>query len=580
MNQLNLAVAASFSEIADLLEIMGDNPFKVRAYRRAAEAIAGLDEPASDILARDPGSIPGVGDALRAKVEEMESTGRIEYLEKLRLEVPAAILALIEVPGIGPKTAWKLYESLGVEDEASLLAAARAGKIRDLPGFGEKTEDKIIRAIENMKSTEERGPLYKVLPIAHDFEAMLGAVEGVERVGIGGSLRRRRDTVGDIDLIASTRAGDLVMEAFSASDMLREITAMGPFKAEAIAVSGIRCEIRVVAPESYWTGFHHITGSRAHHVKLRRIAGRHGLKISEYGVRRDDTGEMIPVGSEEELYAILGMDYIPPELREDWGEIEAALEGRLPDLIDEGAIRGDLHIHTNWSDGVVSIEEMARAARDIGHEYIAITDHSRSLGIARGLSEDRLAEHIEAVRRVDAKIDGIRILSGAEVDILKEGRLDYSDELLSKIDVVIASVHSGFQQDRDTMTRRIIEAMRNPNVDILAHPTGRLLGRRPGYEVDIEAVIREAAATGTALEINSYPDRLDLRDEHARMARDRGVMISINTDSHSPEELENIRYGVWVGRRAWLERQDVLNAMTCEELLVWLGSHKRHMFPV
>ncbi len=233
-----------------------------------------------------------------------------------------------------------------------------------------------------------------------------------------------------------------------------------------------------------------------------------------------------PVGSEEELYAILGMDYIPPELREDWGgEIEAALEGRLPDLIDEGAIRGDLHIHTNWSDGVASIEEMARAARDIGHEYIAITDHSRSLGIARGLSEDRLAEHIEAVRRVDAKIDGIRILSGAEVDILKEGRLDYSDELLSKLDVVIASVHSGFQQDRDTMTRRIIEAMRNPNVDILAHPTGRLLGRRPGYEVDIEAVIREAAATGTALEINSYPDRLDLRDEHARMARDRGVMI-------------------------------------------------------
>jgi DNA polymerase (family 10) len=576
VNQSNLGVAESFNEIADLLEIMGQNPFKVRAYRRAAEAIAGLDEPALALLARDPGAIPGIGESLRAKVEEMESCGRIEYLERLRAEVPSAILALIEVPGIGPKTAWKLYESLGVEDEASLLAAARAQKIRSLPGFGEKTEANIIKAIENMKMTEGRRPLYSVMPIADKIAVVLSEIDGAERVGIGGSLRRRRDTVGDIDLIVSTRIPDRILEAFSSMDVFSHITAKGSTKAEAVTDDGIKCELRAVAPESYWTGLHHITGSKAHHVKLRGIAGRHGLKISEYGISRDDTGEMIHVDSEEKLYAILGMEYIPPELREDRGEIEAAIGGTLPRLIDVDTIRGDIHMHTDWSDGLASIEEMAEAARNMGYEYIAITDHSRSLGVAHGLSEERLREHINAVRRADAKIDGIRILSGAEVDILKEGRLDYPDELLARLDVVIASIHSGFQQDRDTITSRIIQAMRNPNVDILAHPTGRLLGRRPGYAVDMEAVIREAADTGTALEINSYPDRLDLRDEHARMARESGVMIAINTDAHSPDELENIKYGVWVGRRAWLEPHNVVNAMDYEELVLWLDSHKRH----
>lgn len=575
MNRRNLAVAESFDEIADLLEIVGENPFKVRAYRRAAEAIAGLDEPASTILARDPGAIPGIGESLRAKVEEMESCGRIDYLEKLRAEVPGAILALVEVPGIGPKTAWKLYESLGVEDEASLLAAARAQKIRGLPGFGKKTEANIIKAIENMNMTEGRRPLYSVLTIADRIAAVLRAIDGAESVGIGGSLRRKCETIGDIDLVVSTQIPDRIMEAFSSIDMFAEIAAKGSTKAEAVTHDGIKCELRAVAPESFWTGLHHITGSRAHHVKLRGIAGRQGLKISEYGISRDDTGEMIHVDSEEELYAILGMNYVPPELREDRGEIEAAISGTLPRLIDVDTIRGDLHMHTDWSDGLASIEEMAEAARDMGYEYIVITDHSRSLGVAHGLSEERLREHVNAVRRADERIDGIRILSGAEVDILKEGRLDYPDELLARLDLVIASIHSGFKQDRDTITTRIIQAMRNPNVDILAHPTGRLLGRRPGYAVDIEAVIREAAATGTALEINSYPDRLDLRDEHARMACDSGVMIAINTDAHSPDELENIRYGVWVGRRAWLEPHNVVNAMDYEELTLWLDSHKR-----
>jgi len=569
----NQRIAASFDEIADLLELAGDNQFKIRAYRRAAEAVRSLDEPAGELLRRDQSAIPGIGEALRSKIWEMESEGRIEYLERLRAEIPAAIVVLTRVPGIGPRTAWRLHESLGIEDVASLLAAARAGRIREMPGFGAKTEANIIKAIQSMQSDGGRKPLYMALPLAEQIVNELLEVSGVEHADAGGSIRRRRDTIGDIDIIAATSDVERLMERFASLDVFAEITSMGSRRASAITQSQIRCDLWAVPPESYWTGLHHVTGSKDHHVRLRGIAGRLGLLINERGVYRDSDGQAIAIESEEEIYSLLGMSYIPPELREDRGEIEAALSGTLPAIIDRHSIRGDLHMHTSWSDGGESIDDMANAAQAIGYDYIAITDHSRSLGIAHGLSTERVLQQIDEVREANARARGIRILAGAEVDILKDGSLDFPDEILERLDVVVASIHSGFRQDRDTITGRIVAAMRNPHVDILAHPTGRLLARRPGYEVDIDTVIREAARTGTALEINSYPDRLDLDDEHAKAARDAGVMIAVNTDSHASGELANIEYGVWVARRAWLEPRHVVNAMSCDELIEWLHTH-------
>ena len=574
MGLLNQRIAASFDEIADLLELAGDNQFKIRAYRRAAEAVGSLDEPVAELLRRDQSAIPGIGEALRSKIWEMESRGSMEYLERLRAEIPAAIVVLTQVPGIGPRTAWRLHESLGIEDVASLLAAARAGRIREMPGFGAKTEANIIKAIQSMQSDDGRKPLYMALPLAQQIVNELLEVSGVEHAGVGGSIRRRRDTIGDIDIIAATSDVERLMERFASLDVFEEITSMGPVRASAVARSQIRCDLWAVPPKSYWTGLHHVTGSKAHHVKVRGIAGKMGLLINERGVYRDSDGQAITIESEEEIYSLLGMSYIPPELREDRGEIEAALSGALPAIIGRHSIRGDLHMHTSWSDGGESIDDMARAAQAIGYDYIAVTDHSRSLGVAHGLSIERLLQQIDEVREADARAHGIRILAGAEVDILKDGSLDFPDEILERLDVVVASIHSGFRQDRDTITGRIVAAMQNPHVDILAHPTGRLLARRPGYEVDIDAVIREAARTGTALEINSYPDRLDLDDEHARAARDAGVMIAVNTDSHASGELANMEYGVWVARRAWLEPRHVVNAMSCDQLIEWLHTHK------
>ena len=574
MEPLNQRIAASFDEIADLLELAGDNQFKIRAYRRAAEAVRSLDEPAAEVLRRDQSAVPGIGEALRSKIWEMELSGRMEYLERLRAEIPAAIVVLTQIPGIGPKTARRLYESLGIEDVASLLAAARAERVREIPGFGAKTEANIIKAIQSMQSDGGRKPLYMALPLAEQIVKELLEVNEVEHVDVGGSIRRRRDTIGDIDIIAAASDSGRLMDRFASLDVFCEITSMGHARASAITWSQIRCDLWVVQPESYWTGLHHVTGSKDHHVRLRGIAGKMGLLINERGVYRDSDGQAIAIDSEEAIYSLLGMSYIIPELREDRGEIEAALRGALPAIIDRHSIRGDLHTHTSWSDGGASIDDMAKAARAIGYDYFAITDHSRSLGVAHGLSTERILRQIEEVREANARTDGIRILAGAEVDILKDGSLDFPDEILEQLDVVVASIHSGFQQDRDTITRRIVAAMHSPHVDILAHPTGRLLARRPGYDVDIDTVIREAARTGTALEINSYPDRLDLRDEHARAARDAGVMISVNTDSHSPEELANIEYGVWTARRAWLEPRHVVNAMSCGELIAWLRAHK------
>jgi DNA polymerase (family 10) len=571
----NTEIAGIFNQVAELLELKAENPFKVRAYRKAADALISLDRPVRDALADAGHGIPGIGDAIRAKIEEILATGRLQYLDRLREEIPPAIFLLTEVPGIGPKAAWRLHDALGIDDVESLLSMARAGRIREVPGFGSKTEANIIRSIELMRHAGERSPLYAAIPIADRIVDELGRVPGVTRVSAAGSLRRRRDTVGDVDIVAASEDPERVMDTFASLAIFREIPARGTTKSTGITETGLSCDLRVVSPEDYWTALHHLTGSKQHHVRLRGIAGRLGLKINEYGVFREDTGEPVPIDSEEDLYAALGMSYIPPELREDTGEIEASQEGRLPNLVARSSIKGDLHTHTKWSDGVGTVLEMAQTAQRLGYEYIAVTDHSRALGIARGLDRDRLLAQVEEIRRLSRDLRGIRILAGFEVDILKDGTLDMDDEVLEQLDIVVASIHSGFRQDRHSMTERILRAVHNPNVDILAHPTGRILGYRPGYEVDLDAVIKAAAETGTAMEINSYPDRLDLSDANARAARDAGVTIVIDTDSHSPSELVNIEFGVWVARRAWLEPRDILNCLTYDDLMSRLARKKR-----
>ena len=431
-SRLNRAVAEAFSEIADLLELVGENPFKIRAYRRGAEAVLALDVPIDEALAG--GAVPGLGEALKAKALEYAGGGKMEYLERLREQIPPAIIALTAVSGIGAKTAWKLYESLGVEDTASLLAAARSGLVRDLPGFGERTEENIIRALSMHASSQGRRPLYAVLPTVERIIGSLRRVPGVTAVSPGGSVRRRRDTVGDIDIVAAATDSEALLQAFIGLDEFSEVLSKGSVRASAVTHAGVQCDIWVVEPWQYATALHHVTGSKEHHVVLRGIAGRRGLKISEYGVTRDADGGQEAVESEAALYALLGMDYIPPELRENRGEVEAAMAGALPHLIEAADVRGDLHAHTSWSDGTATIVEMAEAAKRRGYEYIAITDHSRSLGIARGLSEERFLEQLDEVQRANRQVSGIRILAGSEVDILR-WQPDFDDALLTKADV-------------------------------------------------------------------------------------------------------------------------------------------------
>ncbi|NPV52043.1 MAG: DNA polymerase/3'-5' exonuclease PolX [Firmicutes bacterium] len=566
----NAEIAALLWEISELLELSGDNPFKARAYRHAAEKIESLPEALSSVYAEGRlGEIEGIGEALRKKLEEIITTGGLRYYEDLKEKVPRVLVELVDIPGVGPKTARVLYERLHVGGIEELEAAARAGKIRELPGMGVKTEQNILRGIQMLRGRLNRIPLGVAAPIAQDFIESIRRMPWVLEVRAAGSLRRRKESVGDIDLVVASGDAIAVMDAIEKLPRSREVLSRGGTRMVVMARDGIKVDIWVVDPSFFWSALHHSTGSKPHNVKLRGMAREMGLKINEYGISRED-GIRIPVTGEEDIYWSLGLDFIPPELREDAGEVEAAREGRLPTLLEPGDIRGDLHIHSTWSDGVTSIEEMVEAARRRGYDYIAICDHSKSLGVARGLSEEALRRQIGIIRELNEASPGVRVLAGIETDIRRDGTLDYPDELLAELDVVVASVHSGFRQDEDTMTARIIAAMKNPHVDIIGHPTGRLLGRREPYAVNIDAVIDAAVETGTALEINSYPDRLDLSDIHARMAKERGVKLAINTDAHSREQLSYMGYGVSVARRAWLSKEDVINAWDAGLLLRFL----------
>ena len=563
----NQEIVRIFNDIADLLEIKGENPFRIRAYRRAALNIESLSTDIASTPKDELMEIPGIGQDLAGKILEYIQTGKMQAYEDLKKEVPEGLSGLLSVPSLGPKTAKLLFEKLQVKDLDDLARLAREHKLIGLPGIKEKTEENIIKGIEMLKRGMERQPLGKVLPIAKDIVGYLETHAPVDQIKIAGSIRRWKDTVKDIDILATSRDPKAVMNAFVHLPSVQDILMHGPTKSSVIIHEGLQVDLRVVEEDSFGAALAYFTGSKAHNIRLREMAVKAGLKINEYGIFREKDDKKLGGKREEDVYRILGLPFIAPELREDLGEIEAAIEGRLPRLIDSSDIRGDLHVHTRRSDGSHDFDELIREAKKRGYEYIAITDHSKGLGIARGLSEERLLEEKAEIEALNKKLKGFKLLAGVEVDIRSDGRMDFTDEILRQMDIVVASIHSGFRQSREQLTRRLTSAMRNPCVSIIAHPTGRLIGERDPYDVDMHEVLKVAKETGTAIEINAYPLRLDLNDAYAKMAKEMGVRLVISTDTHITNQFDFMEYGVAIARRGWLEKRDVLNTMDYHSLL-------------
>ncbi|WP_342304114.1 DNA polymerase/3'-5' exonuclease PolX [Methanolobus sp. ZRKC5] len=574
----NIQIAERFNQIAKLLEFKGENPFKTRAYTTAAKTIKGLDEEL--VLLYKNGKIdtlPGVGEALKGKIVEMLETGSFNAYEKTVKEVPHGIMDIMNIPGIGPKMARQFYEKLGITSIDELSKAAREHRIRRLPRMGEKQEDKILRSIIRLQQDKDQGRHQIALAtyIAKEITEELSSSPYIEKVVIAGSLRRKKDTVGDIDLIAVSDDPEKTLRTFVNLSKVEEVLESGTSKSAVMYPGNLRVDLRVVEKISFGSMLQHFTGSKEHNIHLRKIALSKGYSLNEYGITNESSGKLTPCSKEKDLYEFLGLEYLTPELRENRGEIEASLTGKLPHLIEKEDIKGDLHVHSNWSDGVNTIEELAQAAIQRGYEYIAITDHSHSTGIANGLSEKRLLEHIEEIEVLNEKFDDIRILSGTECDIKADGKLDYSNDILEKLDIVIVAVHAGLEQDMNKMTRRIFAALENEHVDILAHPTGRKFGKRPAYDVDMDKILTVAKDNDKALEINSSPWRLDLNDTNARKAKEYGVKIAINTDTHAIDHFDNISFGIDVARRGWIEQEDVINTMSLKQLCVRLGIPKK-----
>ncbi len=561
----NADIAAVFDEIADLLEIEAANPFRIRAYRNAARIVGelGRDVPAMVAKGEDLTTLPGIGADLAAKIKEIVDTGKCAQLERLRKEVPPAVSELLRLPGLGPKRVRALWHDLDIQTLEQLHRAARDGRIRDLPGFGEKTEQKILQAAEAHLSKVQRYKLALAAQYAEALAAHLRRLPGVDKVEVAGSYRRMRETVGDLDLIVSG-TGDGVMEAFTGYDEVREVLSAGPTRASVVLRNGMQVDLRLVPPKSYGAALCYFTGSKAHNIALRRIAQDEGLKLNEYGVFRGDRA--IAGETEESVYRSLGLPFIPPELREDRGEIEAARAGRLPRLVELADLKGDLHAHTKATDGHDSLRDMALAAKAAGLQYLAITEHSRRLAMARGLDPERLAKQIDEIDRLNGELEGFVLLKGIEVDILEDGSLDLPDSILARLDIVVGAVHSRFDLPRARQTERILRAMDHPHFHLLAHPLGRLIGTREPYDVDMLRIIRHARSRGCYLELNAHPERLDLIDSHCMAARDEGVLVAINSDAHSALDFANLRFGVGQARRGWLEARDVLNTRSLREL--------------
>jgi len=564
---VNARVAGVLYEIGEILTIKGDR-FRSRAFNVAAQRVTALTENIDEIRSRgELQEIPGVGKSIACIIEEVLDTGGSRQLEELRESLPRGVRELMELEGVGPKTAMRLQRELGIVSIDDLEAAAKAQRLRGLKGLGEKSEENLLRAIEEHRMMQGRFLLGAVLPVIDDLVSYMSESEASLEVEVAGSARRRRDTVGDIDLlVASNEAEDVVRRFVSMPPVIR-VLSEGVTKSTVVLEKNLQVDLRVIPPEGYGAALQYFTGSKEHNVKLRTIAVKKGYKLNEYGLFDRETEEKVAGEDEEGIYRTLGIDWMEPELRENRGEIEAAMEGRLPDLVRLDEIKGDLHIHTTWSDGTATIEDMARAAMDRGLEYIAICDHSKSLAIARGLDEGRLREQMAEIDGLNEGLEGFTVLKGFECDIKADGSLDLPDPVLRDLDFLVASVHSGFRSDEREMTERVIRAVHNDHVSAIGHPTGRLIQKRQPYAIDIVEVFEAAASQGVMMEINAFPDRLDLDDVNCRTAMKRGVMMSIGTDAHALNQLAFLPMGVSVARRGWLEAKDVVNTLSLKELL-------------
>jgi DNA polymerase (family 10) len=554
--------------MADILEFKGENPFKISAYRKASRIIGDLTQDIEEIAGNEKlKDVPGIGEGMAQKIVEYLKTGKISKFEEVRKGISDELIAIMDIPGMGPKTLSMLHKEKGISSLSHLEKAVENGSLIGLPGIGEKKVENIKRGIQLLKQSKGRMNLGVAFPVAKRIVETLRQKTGSQKIEWAGSLRRMKENIGDIDILATGADHEKIVYAFTHLPEVREVLASGETKASIIVEGGTQIDLRVVEEDSYGAALQYFTGSKGHNIRLRGIAKAKGIKINEYGVFRGE--KKVGGKEEEEVYRALGMVWIDPELREDRGEIEAAQDGRLPKLVQESEIKGDLHVHSKWSDGTSSIEEIAKAAQKRGYQYVAICDHSKSLRIAHGLDESRLMKQIEEIDRLNEKLKGFHILKGSEVDILTDGTLDLSEKVLEKLDFAVAAVHSGFKQDKGKMTKRIIRALENPHIHVLAHPSGRLLGTRDPYEVEIEELMEAAKKYGKALEINAYFERLDLDDIYCRKAKEMGIRVGIGTDSHHLDQMWMISLGVSVARRGWLEPMDILNTLPLKGILKW-----------
>lgn len=570
-NMTNKELADVFILVADLLEIKGAVVYKTLAYRKAADNLTNLGRDVQDIWKEGKlTDIPGVGKAIAEKIDELLQTGKLNYLENLQKEIPSQLANLLQIPDLGPKKVGLFYRELNIKSLAELKAAAEKGKLRDLPGMGPKSEAKILEGIESLGRRSGRTPLGEAWPFAQELLAKLRKVKGVVAAEAAGSLRRMRSTIGDIDILVASSDPEKVSAAFVEDPGVARVLGQGSIKSSVEYHNGMRAQLWVHPPERFGTALQYATGSKDHNVRTRELAQSMELSLTDQAIIRSDKSEIL-CATEEEVYATIGLPWIPPELREDRGEVQAAQKGELPKLIEIKQIRAELHSHSTWSDGKVSILEMASAAKAHGYSTLAITDHSFSLGIANGLSIERIQKQRDEIEAARAQLgDSLLLLHGTEMEIRADATLDFPDEILEWLDIVIASLHVSMRQPRAKATQRILNAINNPHVDIIAHPTNRKLPDREGADLDMEAILEAAAETGTALEINANPRRLDLEDIYARRALEMGIKLVVNTDAHHPDHLNFMNYGVATARRAWTERKDVINTWTPKQIQSWL----------